>query len=739
MPCAYDLGVTKSFVVAGAPDGSPELAPIGSTVTWTVTVRNHGPEAMTQGDLVTLTDTLPGDGAKKLTAVSVTGGANTQFQRGAVTCDVAVGLPMPAALVCGRDFALTGGSVNGRRGLDVDETLTVKYTQNVTDAAATVLENTATVTDRSNPDNNTATATVTVIGPPVAGDDSDRGNTIGDPVTVEVLANDSAVSGEFNLSTLVLWDAVNKTSLGNELDVPGEGTWTVDNVTGRLTFTPVEGFLVDPTPVSYRVANEHGLTAVAVVTVEYVPQAVNDSNLGNTIGDAVSVDVLSNDVGDFDPSTVVLVGGSDQGKSLVVVGEGSWTVDLVTGFVTFTPEPGFQVDPTPVTYQVTDVTGDTVGATITVGYVPDAVDDFDLRNAIGDAVSVDVLSNDAGDFDPSTVVLVGGSDQGKSLVVVGEGTWTVDLVTGYVTFTPEPGFQLNPTPVDYEATDTTGKTASATITITYLPLSENDVSRGNTLGEPVVVDVLPNDTGDFDSSTLRLIDPQTGDRVRTLTVRGQGIWTVDEAAGTVTFTPETGYDGNPTPVTYEVFNNAGDPVTADVIITFRPSAQDDVDENNVSGSSVTVDVVANDRGALDPTSVRLVSPGSGTLVSSLVVAGEGTWSVNPVSGAITFVPLASFDGDPTPVTYQVSDVEGNTTTAQVRITYRDPAAPPVVLPNTGGGAVVPAPLPITGGGTVVPAPLAITGGGMELPAALAVLLILAGAATIVGRRWLSRG
>ena len=727
VPCAYDLGVTKTFVVDGAPAGSPELAPIGSTITWTVTVRNDGPEAMTRGDLVTLTDTLPGAGPKTLTAVSVAGGASTQLERGPVTCDTTVGSPMPATLVCARDFALVDGVVDGRRGLDVDETLTVEYTQTVTDTAATVLDNTATVTDRGNPSDNSATATVTVIGPPVATDDSDLGNTIGDPVSLTVLDNDTAVSAALDPSSLELWDPATGTSLGTTLDVPGEGTWTVDTVTGRVTFVPDEGFLVDPTPVGYRITDANGLTAVATVTVAYLPQALDDSDLANIVGDTVLVDVLGNDEGDLDPSTVVLVGGSDAGKTLVVAGEGTWTVDPATGSVTFAPEAGFTTDPTPVAYEVTDSTGDTVSATVTVGYVPDAVDDSDLRNTIGDVVTVDVLGNDVGDFVPSTVVLVGGSDSGKTLVVAGEGTWTVDPMTGSVTFTPEPGFRLNPTPVAYEVTDSTGDTTSATVTVTYLPESDDDASLGNTLGEPVVVDVLPNDTGDFDTSTLYLVDPRTGDRVRTLTVRGQGVWTVDSAAGTVTFTPEAEYYGNPTPVTYEVLNTAGDPVTAEVVITFVPRAQDDVDEDNVSGSTVVVDVVGNDRGTLDPASVRLVTPGNGALVTSLVVAGEGTWGVDPATGAISFVPLAGFVGDPTPVGYQVTDVEGNLTTAQVRITYLDPAAQPTA-PAT------PGPQPASGAGA-----LAVTGWAGAGLAALAVLLVLVGTATTsIGRRWLTR-
>jgi CshA-type fibril repeat protein len=51
------------------------------------------------------------------------------------------------------------------------------------------------------------------------------------------------------------------------------------------------------------------------------------------------------------------------------------------------------------------------------------------------------------------------------------------------------------------------------------------------------------------------------------------------------------------------------------------------------------------------------STGAGT---PLVVAGEGTWTVNTITRAITLTPLATFTGDPTPITYTVKDNDGNT-------------------------------------------------------------------------------
>ena len=76
-------------------------------------------------------------------------------------------------------------------------------------------------------------------------------------------------------------------------------------------------------------------------------------------------------------------------------------------------------------------------------------------------------------------------------------------------------------------------------------------------------------------------------------------------------------------------------------------------------SPVTVAVLANDTdagGTLDPASVKIA--GTASAGASLLVAGEGTWSVNTTSGAITFTPLAAFSSAPTPISYTVADVSG---------------------------------------------------------------------------------
>lgn len=330
----------------------------------------------------------------------------------------------------------------------------------------------------------------------------------------------------------------------------------------------------------------------------------------------------------------------------------------------------------------------------TAAPVPGAMDDADLLNAPGNWVTVDVLANDEGDFDPTSVVFVNGSERGARLDVPGQGVWTANA-DGSVTFLPQQDVSTDPTPVTYEVTDADGDTSSATITVTYGTQRPNAYVTSQTSGLPVVIPVLNNDPASWDFSTLRFVDVTTDQRTTEVIVPGEGTWTLDDAAGTVTFTPEQGMYDYPTPIAYEVLDNDGDSWRSELVIEFLPSPVNDVSLDNVPGTAVTVDVLANDLGVLDPTAVRILVPGTeATYVTSFDVPGEGTWTVEP--GSVTFTPLATFTGNPTWILYSLISADGAfTNDAVVEIMYRA-AAPVVTSPPAVPAPFRAAPLPVTG-------------------------------------------
>ena len=339
---------------------------------------------------------------------------------------------------------------------------------------------------------------------------------------------------------------------------------------------------------------------------------------------------------------------------------------------------------------------------------PVATDDLSSANPAG-AVSIDptldngsgVDSDADGSLDLTTVSLVDpGGATGivtdangdiTSMTITGEGTWTVDPTTGAIKFTPEAGFTDDPTPVDYNIEDNDGNVSNdATITIDYVPLAIDDSSIGNTAGSPTIVDVLANDTtGDtVDPTTVQIVGTTNpGDP---LVVAGEGTWTVDPTTGAIKFTPEVGFTGNPTDITYTVDDDEGNTsATATVNIEYDavvpPIATDDLSSANPAGA-VSIDptldngsgVDSDADGSLDLTTVSLVDPGGATGIvtdangdiTSMTITGEGTWTVDPTTGAIKFTPEAGFTDDPTPVDYNIEDNDGNVSNdATITIDY----------------------------------------------------------------------
>ena len=164
IPCLYNLTLTKT----------PSVSTVnaGGTIRWTISVTNIGPDPMTRGDVLTLTDTLPsGSNATSpspnnvVRSIATSGGSNANMTSGAVTCTgLVVGAAMPATTDCSRAYAgatgTPGSPSGGARGLDVDETLTVTYDQFISNTAPCgTITDTATVRDRPTANISVATDT----------------------------------------------------------------------------------------------------------------------------------------------------------------------------------------------------------------------------------------------------------------------------------------------------------------------------------------------------------------------------------------------------------------------------------------------------------------------------------------------------------------------------------------------------------------------------------------------------
>jgi uncharacterized repeat protein (TIGR01451 family) len=115
--------------------------------------------------------------------------------------------------------------------------------------------------------------------------------------------------------------------------------------------------------------------------------------------------------------------------------------------------------------------------------------------------------------------------------------------------------------------------------------------------------------------------------------------------------------------TYTVKDRDGQAITQTVRVTVTPDAQDDAAQTPFE-TSVTIDVLANDHGSLDPASVALVSG-----------PAHGGVSFDPATGSARYMPVAGFTGDDSFV-YRVLDRDRQPATATVRIRVGPAPLPP---------------------------------------------------------------
>ena len=511
---------------------------------------------------------------------------------------------------------------------------------------------------------------------PSTADDESTGNAPGAIATVPVTANDTRVQA----STVRIIGADPQT---RELVVDGQGTWrSFDN--GTISFQPEVGFIGNPTPVQYRARDGRGnLAPDATVRVIYLqPISRPDESLANTTGEPVEIAVADNDE-HVDARTISIVGADASTGAFVEEGRGVWSIDRSTGVITFEPEEDVDADPSPIQYVVRDVGGNVLDPVqVTISFAPELVDDESLENTPGDDVVIDVLENDlTSDIDASTVRLVLDDATGSVLQVRGEGLWSIEEDTTLVRFEPENGFAGDPRPVRYTLADFDGNFAPpAEVIIDYIPLANDDESLGNPAGFIISLDLIGNDaSNDLDPTTIRFDHPNYNPATRSVLVIGEGTWVHDATSGAVTFNPQPGFRGEPTPIQYVIGDDDGNfslPATITIGHMPIPMAEPDQSLNNILRSTVRISVFGNDASAndLDPETLAIV--GANPETGELEVAGEGTWSVDSETGEIIFLPRLAFEGNPRPVNYVASDVRGV-------------AIEPTLVTVTYAGAVIP--------------------------------------------------
>ncbi|WP_342988062.1 LPXTG cell wall anchor domain-containing protein, partial [Streptococcus salivarius] len=242
--------------------------------------------------------------------------------------------------------------------------------------------------------------------------------------------------------------------------------------------------------------------------------------------------------------------------------------------------------------------------------------------------------------------------------------------------------------------DMNGTKASATYTPTVTPVTptaapaeSTDVQGATQTGKPVFTE--GNSRVPMNDDVAATFD----DGSTTKTVDGVGTYTV-AADGTVTFVPEPSFTGTAPAVTVVREDMNGTKASATYTpsvtpITITPTDKVSEDVQNVPQTQTPTFDLSNDKTA-EITSKKLVDPATGqpTDETTVTVAGEGTYTIDPTTGAVTFTPEKDFVGTATGVTVQatatITNADGKTATITSDATYTPTvvAAVPTAKPAT---------------------------------------------------------
>ncbi|WP_343343884.1 Ig-like domain-containing protein [Sphingomicrobium sp. XHP0239] len=490
-----------------------------------------------------------------------------------------------------------------------------------------------TVSDGTDTTDGSLTVTVDpVADAPLAVDDTANTDEDND-VTVDVLANDSDGDGDDLTVTSATVD-------------PAQGTVEI-NEDGTLTFSPAADFNGTAT-ITYTVSDgELTDTATLTVTVDPVadaPIAVDDT--ANTDEDTdVTVDVLANDSdGDGDDLTVTSA-TVDPAQGTVVINE--------DGTLTFSPAADFNGTAT-ITYTVSDgELTDTATLTVTVDPVVDALDAIDdVYAATEDSgvVTGDVTANDVdADGGDVMVMLADGSVLPPAFTLNADGTWSLD--TSAPAYQSLAAGETQTYTFDYVLSDADGgdddsDSDTATVTLTVTGVNDAPTANADTANadfeSAVTIDVLANDT-----------DPDDDDDLTVTAATSDDGTVVINDDGTITFTPNDGFEGDAV-IDYTISDGNGGTAssTATVTVAADPDPFDfislDVDDDNDNATrfairedgAVTGAVLDADDGAFNFTDDQDLQNN----VSVLNFGDNDTITFNADPSDVAFAS-GDFDGD----------------------------------------------------------------------------------------------
>ena len=471
----------------------------------------------------------------------------------------------------------------------------------------------------------------------------------------------------------------------------------------EIKFYPEADFVGTAPPVKIQVQDINGTKAETTYTPTVTPAAISSKN-------AVSEDIQGetqkgkptftseSDVVTF--NKFKLIEGGKEVDSITVKDVGKYTVDNKTGEVTFTPEKIYKGTAPSVTVQATDSNGSVKTATYTPTVIPvvptgKPATTTDVQGKQQKQETSELFekgkatlsdgSEKSVDLDKSTITLLDKDGKKVSQLEVtgkdGKKVATYKLENQVITFTPEKDFVGTAPSVRVQIADKNGTTAETTYTPIVTPVTLTGENTVSTAYKGETQTGTPKFTSSDDRVKITeysLVDPKTGDKVDTVTVDGEGVYKIDKMTGKVTFTPEKDFVGTPDPITVQVKNEHGKTARATYTPTVTPvvpTAKSAVSTGKQGEAQTGTPEFKPGSSKVPMKSYTLVD-GKGNDVKKVTVDGEGTYTIDPKTGKVTFVPENKFIGTAKPVTVKGYDENGTSTTT----TYT-----PTVIPDVPTG------------------------------------------------------
>jgi len=264
----------------------------------------------------------------------------------------------------------------------------------------------------------------------------------------------------------------------NNIEIHGNtNTYTIENL-------PVGTYNLTCIDVDTQCLNSNNLT-FEIIETNTCPITTDDIVTFNA-GQIIEINVLENDTtGALIDSTSVRIldnqnfsgvnyDNNNEIISASILNEGTWSVDLNNGKISYEPFNNTSIVPTSIQYYGKDFDGNiSNNSLIILDLLPIAVDDN--FSFINDSINTyNVIHNDTlGDLiNPTTVSFVipnnlnginyttNASLSINQLIIPNEGIWLISPITGEIIFQPEPNFTGNPTEKFYTVKDNQNNTSN---------------------------------------------------------------------------------------------------------------------------------------------------------------------------------------------------------------------------------------------------------------------------------------